>query len=77
MIIGSYLSPYVRKVLVCLYVKGVTYRIDPTVPFWRRRALGLDGDLRIHRGALPDAGLLPEWRRGAGLRAHADLTASP
>jgi len=32
-IIGSYLSPYVRKVLVCLDVKGVAYEIDPIVPF--------------------------------------------
>ena len=32
-IIGSYLSPYVRKVLVCLDVKGVPYEIDPIVPF--------------------------------------------
>lgn len=33
-IIGSYLSPYVRKVLVCLDIKGVDYRIDPIVPFY-------------------------------------------
>ncbi len=33
-IIGSYLSPYVRKVLVCLDIKGVPYRIDPIVPFF-------------------------------------------
>ena len=32
-IIGSYLSPYVRKVLVCLHLKGVPYEIDPIVPF--------------------------------------------
>jgi glutathione S-transferase len=32
-IIGSYLSPYVRKVLVCLDLKGVAYEIDPIVPF--------------------------------------------
>ncbi len=32
-IIGSYLSPYVRKVLVCLALKGVPYEIDPIVPF--------------------------------------------
>ena len=32
-IIGSYLSPYVRKVLVCLDIKGVPYEIDPIVPF--------------------------------------------
>ncbi len=32
-IIGSYLSPYVRKVLICLHVKGVPYEIDPIIPF--------------------------------------------
>jgi glutathione S-transferase len=33
-IIGSYLSPYVRKVLVCLDLKGIPYEIDPIVPFY-------------------------------------------
>jgi len=33
-IIGSYLSPYVRKGLVCLDFKGIDYRIDPIVPFY-------------------------------------------
>lgn len=33
-IIGSYLSPYVRKVLVCLNLKNVPYEIDPIVPFF-------------------------------------------
>jgi glutathione S-transferase len=33
-IIGSYLSPYVRKVLVVLEWKGVAYEIDPIVPFF-------------------------------------------
>lgn len=33
-IIGSYLSPYVRKVLVCLEIKGITYEIDPIVPYF-------------------------------------------
>jgi glutathione S-transferase len=32
-IIGSYLSPYVRKVLVVLHLKGLAYEIDPIVPF--------------------------------------------
>jgi glutathione S-transferase len=32
-IVGSYLSPYVRKVLVCLHRKGIPYEIDPIVPF--------------------------------------------
>ncbi len=33
-IIGSYLSPYVRKVLVALHLKGLAYEIDPIVPFF-------------------------------------------
>jgi glutathione S-transferase len=33
-IIGSYLSPYVRKVLVVLDLKGIPYEIDPIVPFF-------------------------------------------
>jgi glutathione S-transferase len=32
-IIGSYLSPYVRKALVCLELKGIAYEIDPIIPF--------------------------------------------
>jgi glutathione S-transferase len=37
-IIGSYLSPYVRKVLVCLDLKGIPYQIDPIVPFYGNEA---------------------------------------
>jgi len=33
-IIGSFLSPYVRKVLAVLQLKGVAYEIDPIVPFF-------------------------------------------
>jgi glutathione S-transferase len=33
-IIGSYLSPYVRKVLVFLETKGIAYEVDPIVPFF-------------------------------------------
>jgi glutathione S-transferase len=32
-IIGSYVSPYVRKVLVALDLKGIRYEIDPIIPF--------------------------------------------
>ena len=32
-IIGNYISPYVRKVLVCLDLKGLVYEIDPITPF--------------------------------------------
>lgn len=34
LIIGSYLSPYVRKALVLLELKGVNYRVDSVVPFY-------------------------------------------
>jgi glutathione S-transferase len=33
LVIGSYLSPYVRKVLACLHLKGLDYEIDPIVAF--------------------------------------------
>ena len=57
-IIGSYLSPYVRKVLVCLHVKDVPYEIDPIVPFYgnerfsklsplRRIPVLIDGDVTL------------------------------
>lgn len=33
-ILGSYISPYVRKVLVVLDIKGIPYEIDPLVAFY-------------------------------------------
>jgi glutathione S-transferase len=33
-IIGSYVSPYVRKVLACMNLKGLTYQVDPITPFF-------------------------------------------
>ncbi|NUT00309.1 MAG: glutathione S-transferase family protein [Sphingomonas sp.] len=33
-IIGSFVSPYVRKVLACLHLKGLDYEIDPITPFF-------------------------------------------
>jgi glutathione S-transferase len=58
-IIGNYLSPYVRKVLVCLELKGIPYRIDPIAPFvgnedfsrlspLRRIPVLLDGELVLN-----------------------------
>lgn len=66
-IIGSYLSPYVRKVLVCLHLKHVAYEIDPIVPFYgndrfsevspvRRIPVLIDGEL-----ALPDSTVICEY----------------
>jgi glutathione S-transferase len=56
LVIGSYLSPYVRKVLACLEVKGMAYEVDHIVPFFgddrfsrlsplRRIPVLVDGDL--------------------------------
>ena len=33
-IIGSYVSPYVRKVTACMALKGLEYEIDPITPFF-------------------------------------------
>jgi glutathione S-transferase len=55
-IIGSYVSPYVRKVLACIALKGLDYEIDPITPFFggeefarlsplRRIPVLIDGDL--------------------------------
>ena len=57
-IIGSYVSPYVRKVLACLELKGLDYEVDPITPFFgndefsrlsplRRIPVLIDGDLVI------------------------------
>jgi glutathione S-transferase len=57
-VIGSYVSPYVRKVLACLELKGLSYEIDPITPFFgdevfermsplRRIPVLIDGDLTL------------------------------
>ena len=57
-IIGSFVSPYVRKVLACLNLKGLAYEIDPITPFFgndeyerlsplRRIPVLVDGDVSI------------------------------
>lgn len=33
-VIGSFVSPYVRKVLACLELKGLDYAVDPITPFF-------------------------------------------
>ena len=33
-IIGSYVSPYVRKVLACMNLKGLEFEVDPITPFF-------------------------------------------
>ena len=57
-IIGSFVSPYVRKVLACMNLKGLDYRVDPITPFFgndefervsplRRIPVLVDGDFTI------------------------------
>lgn len=46
LIVGSYLSPYVRKVLALLELKGVAYRVDPIVPFFGDEDFGRLSPLR-------------------------------
>jgi glutathione S-transferase len=54
-IIGCFVSPYVRKVLACLNLKGLAYEVDPITPFFgndefqrlsplRRIPVLIDGD---------------------------------
>ena len=33
-VIGSFASPYVRKVLACMELKGLDYEVDPITPFF-------------------------------------------
>jgi glutathione S-transferase len=75
-IIGSYLSPYVRKVLVCLDLKGIAYEIDPIVPFFgddaftrlsplRRIPVLRDGALTIADSSVICEYLEERWPRPA------------
>ena len=45
-IIGSYVSPYARKVLACLALKELAYEIDPITPFFGGDAFGRLSPLR-------------------------------
>ena len=57
-VIGSFVSPYVRKVLACMNLKGLNYEVDPITPFFgndqferlsplRRIPVLLDGDFSV------------------------------
>ncbi|MCW3845734.1 glutathione S-transferase family protein [Sphingomonas sp. LB-2] len=59
LIIGSHVSPYVRKVLVALAIKGLIHEVDPITPFFgndefsklsplRRIPVLIDGDLVLN-----------------------------
>ncbi len=57
-VIGSFVSPYVRKALVCLMLKGLEFGVDPITPFFgndefarlsplRRIPVLIDGDVTL------------------------------
>ena len=57
-VIGSFVSPYVRKVLACMNLKGLDYEVDPITPFFgneeyerlsplRRIPVLIDGDFSV------------------------------
>src|SRR5688572_19370582 len=71
-IIGSYVSPYVRKVLACLALKGLDYEIDPITPFFgderfermsplRRIPVLVHGDLVLSDSSVICAWLDEQW----------------
>jgi len=82
-IIGSYVSPYVRKVLACMALKGVDdYEIDPITPFFgdeefarlsplRRIPVLVHGDL-----VLNDSSVICAWLDEA-FPGHSLLPAGP
>jgi glutathione S-transferase len=57
-IVGSFVSPYVRKVLACMNLKGLACEVDPITPFYgneeferlsplRRIPVLIDGDFHV------------------------------
>ena len=73
-VIGSFVSPYVRKVLACLELKGIAYRVDPITPFFgndeferlsplRRIPVLIDGDTVVNDSSIICA-YLDETRGG-------------
>ena len=59
LIVGSPVSPYVRKILAILHLKGLNYELDPITPFYgndefsklsplRRIPVLIDGDLVVN-----------------------------
>ena len=81
-IIGSYVSPYVRKVLAAMNLKGLDYEVDPITPFFgndeferlsplRRIPVLIDGDL-----AVSDSSVICEYLDEA-FPGHPLLPSSP
>ncbi len=73
-VIGSFVSPYVRKVLAALELKGLEYRVDPITPFFgndeferlsplRRIPVLIDGETVVNDSSIICA-FLDETRGG-------------
>src|SRR5262249_23548058 len=62
-IIGSYISPYVRKVLVVLHLKSVAYEIDPIIPFMGDERFSQLSPLRRGPVLIDDQVTLPDSSR--------------
>ncbi len=71
-IIGSYASPYVRKVMACIHLKGLDYEIDPITAFFgndeferlsplRRIPVMIHGDLALSDSSVICAYLDEAW----------------
>lgn len=59
-VVGSYISPYVRKVLVCLDLKGIPYEIDPIIPFYGGPEFGRISPVRRIPVLIDDQVTLPD-----------------
>lgn len=59
-IVGSYISPYVRKVLVCLEIKGIPYELDPIVPFYGNDDFGVVSPVRRIPVLIDDDIVIPD-----------------
>ena len=46
LVIGSYVSPYARKVIVALGIKGIAHEVDPITPFFGNDEFGRLSPLR-------------------------------
>jgi len=81
-IIGSYVSPYVRKVTACLALKGLDYEIDPITPFFGDEEFARLSPLRripvlIHEDlVLTDSSVICAWLDEAFV-GHPLLPATP
>jgi glutathione S-transferase len=81
-IIGSYVSPYVRKVTACLALKGLAYEIDPITPFFGDDSFARLSPLRripvlIHDDlVLTDSSVICAWLDEA-FPGHPLLPATP